>query len=189
MKCGVGGVKRALTGVSGAGRGRTTEVMETEATPVRLVDPVARATRDPFTVPRRTHPIGAVAHRDRVVVTGISVRVSAVRWVGGPVLEVDLRDETGALRLAFVGRTGIAGVQTGALLTVAGVVGRHRGEPVVFNPFLWLGRARPEPRFVVHPPAGTGVSPERRVVAVASADQVGAVLAAPRPEERRHAHG
>jgi hypothetical protein len=163
--------------------------METEATPAQGVDPVARATQDPFTVPGRTHPIGAVVHRDRVVVTGIAVRVTAVRWVGGPVLEVDLRDETGSLRLAFVGRRGIAGVQPGALLTVAGVVGRHRGEPVVFNPFLWLGRAWLEPRFVVHPPSGTGVTLERRAVAVASADQVGAVLATPRSGERRYAHG
>lgn len=163
--------------------------METEATPARPVDPVARATRDPFTVPGRTHRIGAVVHRDRVVITGIAVRVSAMPWAGGPALEVDLRDETGALRLAFVGRTGIAGVQTGALLTVAGIVGRHRGELVVFNPFLWLGRARTEPRFVVHPTPGTGVTLERRVLAVASADQVGAVLAAPRPGERRRAHG
>lgn len=44
-----------------------------------------------------------------------------------------------------------------------------------------LGRGNLLGRFVLRPTAGTGVSLEERVVAVALADQVGAVLAAPRP--------
>jgi hypothetical protein len=52
-----------------------------------------------------------------------------------------------------------------------------------------LGRGQVLGRFVLYPRSGTGVSLEQRVVAVALADQVGAVLAAPQPGERRHAHG
>ncbi len=52
-----------------------------------------------------------------------------------------------------------------------------------------LGRGNVLGRFVLDPTPGTGVSLEERVVAVALADQVGAVLAAPQPGEKRHGHG
>ena len=47
---------------------------------------------------------------------------------------------------------------------------------------LVMGRGRLLGRFVLDPTPGTGVSLEQRVVAVALADQVGAVLAAPAAE-------
>ena len=47
---------------------------------------------------------------------------------------------------------------------------------------LVMGRGRLLGRFVLDPTPGTGVSLEQRVVAVALADQVGAVLAAPTAE-------
>lgn len=96
--------------------------------------------------PRATGKIGAAEPRARVVVTGIVVRVEPVRWVGGPVLEVQLRDETGVLGLAFLGRRAIGGVVPGALMTVAGTVGRHHGRTVILNPELWLRKGpRPAP--------------------------------------------
>lgn len=49
-----------------------------------------------------------------------------------------------------------------------------------------VGRGNTLGRFVLEPNAGTGVSLEQRVVAVAIADQVGAVLAAPQPGEKGH---
>jgi hypothetical protein len=52
-----------------------------------------------------------------------------------------------------------------------------------------MGRGQLLGRFVLQPTPGTGVSLEQRIVAVALADQVGAVLAAPRPGERRQARG
>jgi len=51
-----------------------------------------------------------------------------------------------------------------------------------------LGRGHVLGRFVLHPTPGTGVSLEQRVVAVALADQVGAVLAAPQRGEKQ-SHG
>ena len=47
-----------------------------------------------------------------------------------------------------------------------------------------LGRGQVLGRFILKPTPGTGVSLEQRVVAVAIADQVGAVLAAPTPGEK-----
>jgi hypothetical protein len=49
-----------------------------------------------------------------------------------------------------------------------------------------VGRGSSLGRFVLEPNAGSGVSLEQRVVAVAIADQVGAVLAAPQPGEKGH---
>jgi hypothetical protein len=49
-----------------------------------------------------------------------------------------------------------------------------------------VGRGNTLGRFVLEPNPGTGVSLEQRVVAVAIADQVGAVLAAPQPGEKGH---
>ena len=51
-----------------------------------------------------------------------------------------------------------------------------------------LARGQVLGRFVLHPTPGTGVSLEQRVVAVALADQVGAVLAAPQRGEKQ-SHG
>jgi hypothetical protein len=52
-----------------------------------------------------------------------------------------------------------------------------------------LGRGQLLGRFVLDPIPETGVSLEQRVVAVAIADQVGAVLAAPHPQPGSHPHG
>jgi hypothetical protein len=49
-----------------------------------------------------------------------------------------------------------------------------------------LARGQPIGRFLLEPTPGAGVSLDQRVVAVAIADQVGAVLASPQGEERRN---
>jgi hypothetical protein len=116
--------------------------METAATWTEASDPVTSAMCDPFTVPPASHPIEALVPRSRAVVAGIVVRAEEVRWVGGPVLEVDLQDQTGTLTLALFGRHEVCGVHPGALLTVAGAVGRRDGRLVILNPGLWLN---PEP--------------------------------------------
>lgn len=95
-------------------------------------------TLDPFTVPQPTATIAAADQRARVVVAGMVVRVESVRWVGGPVLEVDLQDLTGTIGLVFTGRHAIAGVGPGAVLAAAGTVGRRRGRSVILNPQMWL---------------------------------------------------
>jgi hypothetical protein len=42
------------------------------------------------------------------VVAGVVVQVEPVHWVGGPVLEVELRDLSGTIRLVFMGRRQVA---------------------------------------------------------------------------------
>lgn len=152
-------------------------LMDTATTRTATSDPVIDRAAPPLAAPAATSPIDAARPRTRVVVTGLVVRVDPVRWVGGPVLEVDLRDPTGTLTLAFFGRRWIAGVQPGSVVTAAGTVGRREGRPLILNPQLWLHAERTEP-FVAHPRPGTCVPFEQQVVAGASADQVGAVLAA-----------
>jgi hypothetical protein len=95
-------------------------------------------TVDPFTVPQPTGTIAAADHRARVVLAGMVIRAEPARWVGGRVLEVDLQDLTGTIRLAFMGRHEIAGVEAGTVLTAAGTVGRHVGHAVILNPQVWL---------------------------------------------------
>jgi len=85
-----------------------------------------------------TAPIGAAQARDAVVVAGIVVGVEPGEWVGGPVLEVQLRDQSGAVGLAFFGRRSIGGIEPGAFLTAAGTIGHHVGDRVILNPRYWL---------------------------------------------------
>lgn len=93
---------------------------------------------DPFVAPVRSHWVAEAPARSRVIVRGVVRDVRATRWVGGPVLEVALSDSTGKLRLAFLGRRRIAGIEDGRELTAAGAVGFHRGRRVVLNPWYWL---------------------------------------------------
>lgn len=109
---------------------------------------------DPFRAPSPTQWLGSVAARERVVVAGIVVRTETVGWVGGPVLEVELRDVTGSICLAFLGRKEIAGIHPGVLLTAAGTVGLRDGHLLVLNPQTWLG-ARAQRGPVVDIPAVT----------------------------------
>ena len=75
--------------------------------------------------------------------------------------------------------------------TVTGATERHfaRGElelPREGVELPVLARGTPIGRFVLDPTPGSGVSLEQRVVAVAIADQVGAVLAAPQEGRSRN---
>ena len=97
---------------------------------------------DPFRAPVATRRAGSVMARELVVVAGIVVGVEATCWVGGPVLEVELRDVTGTICLAFLGRRSIGGVELGALVTAGGTVGRRRGRALILNPLVWLAERR-----------------------------------------------
>jgi hypothetical protein len=114
--------------------------------------------------PSVTVGIGEARRRESVVFAGIVVGVECRRWVGGPVLEVHLRDQTGVVDLVFFGRRAIGGVVQGAFLTAAGTVGRHAGERVILNPCYWLGPRPAEPAGVELPAsAGAGAAIGRPV--------------------------
>jgi DNA/RNA endonuclease YhcR with UshA esterase domain len=77
--------------------------------------------------------IGAATWRQKVTVQG---RVKAVQLGGtaGRSLEVQLFDDTGGLRLLFMGRTHLPGLTCGALVRATGRVGQYRGHLAIANP-------------------------------------------------------
>jgi len=79
-------------------------------------------------------PIGQVRPRQHVRVAGRVVSVTVQPWGSVPTLECDLRDDTGRLIVAFLGRRQIAGVTPGARILVTGVVSDRRGRLVIINP-------------------------------------------------------
>ena len=81
-----------------------------------------------------TMPIGAVEHRQRVMVSG---RIRAMRvqpWSGVPALECTLADESGGVAVVFLGRREVPGIRVGVRLKAQGVVGEHHGQLAILNP-------------------------------------------------------
>jgi hypothetical protein len=79
-------------------------------------------------------PLGELKYRQRALVAG---RVHAVRvqpWSGVSVLECTILDDTGSLRIVFLGRRSIPGVEPGAFLRAEGMVGQHGGQLAMINP-------------------------------------------------------
>jgi DNA/RNA endonuclease YhcR with UshA esterase domain len=56
----------------------------------------------------------------------------------GRSLEVQINDDTGGLRLIFMGRTSIAGIAPGCVLKATGRVGEYRGHLAIANPIYEL---------------------------------------------------
>jgi hypothetical protein len=79
-------------------------------------------------------PIGRVRPRQNVRVAGRVTSVTVQPWGSVPTLECELRDDTGRLVVAFLGRRQIAGVTPGARMVVKGVASERRGQLVIINP-------------------------------------------------------
>ncbi|WP_375487741.1 amino acid permease [uncultured Jatrophihabitans sp.] len=77
--------------------------------------------------------IGAARWRQRLTIEG---RVTSVQLgaAAGRSLEVQVCDETGGLRLLFMGRTSIAGITPGCVVRATGRVGEYRGHLAIANP-------------------------------------------------------
>jgi amino acid transporter len=99
--------------------------------------PALAARSDPAAPYRRlsngTSAIGSVVWRQNVTVEG---RVNTIQLgaTAGRSLEVQIFDETGGLRLLFMGRTQIPGVTCGTVLRATGRVGEFRGHLAIANP-------------------------------------------------------
>lgn len=78
-------------------------------------------------------PIGGVTWRQRVRVEG---RITAVQvgTAAGKSLEAQLFDETGGVRLLFMGRTSIPGIEPGTWVRASGTVGEYKGHLALANP-------------------------------------------------------
>jgi amino acid transporter len=75
-----------------------------------------------------------VRPRRRVQVAGRVASVTVQPWGSVPTLECELRDETGKLIVAFLGRRQVPGVVPGARLLVTGLASDRRGRLVIINP-------------------------------------------------------
>jgi hypothetical protein len=78
-------------------------------------------------------PIGSVTWRQKVTVEG-RVKAVSLGAAAGRSLEVQLFDDTGGLRLLFMGRTSIPGIRPGTVLRATGRVGEYRNHLAIANP-------------------------------------------------------
>jgi RecG-like helicase len=78
--------------------------------------------------------LGEARPRARINATGRITSVTVQTWSSVPTLECELKDETGRILVAFLGRRKIAGIVAGAKMSVSGTVGERSGRLVVINP-------------------------------------------------------
>lgn len=92
----------------------------------------------PLCRPDGTTAIGDLAWRQRATVTGRIRALQVTPVSGSPRLECELYDETGGLTLVFYGRRSVPGIETGAQLRVAGMIGATNGYLTMANPTYTL---------------------------------------------------
>ncbi|MFL6163432.1 MAG: amino acid permease [Jatrophihabitantaceae bacterium] len=94
---------------------------------------------DPVEAPRQPDPpagitpIGSLSWRQQVSVQG---RITTVRigTTAGKALEAQVFDSTGGIRLLFLGRTAIPGIEPGRQVRASGRVGEYKGHLALANP-------------------------------------------------------
>src|SRR5436305_801010 len=83
---------------------------------------------------RGSVPVKDCMGGQKVGVTG-TIRALTLRPVGGvPALEAELYDGSGTIKLVWLGRRRIHGIDPGTSLSVYGRVTKTAGEPTIFNP-------------------------------------------------------
>ena len=83
--------------------------------------------------PDGTTPIADVVWREKVTIEG---RIEAVQLgtSAGRTLEVQVFDDTGGVRLLFLGRTRIPGITPGTVIRATGRMGEYHGHLAIANP-------------------------------------------------------
>src|SRR3954447_8874018 len=85
-------------------------------------------------IERGSTPVGLCRSGERVTVSG-TIKALTLRPVGGvPALEAELYDGSGTLRLVWLGRRRIKGIDPGRSMSAHGRVTQQEGERVMFNP-------------------------------------------------------
>lgn len=79
-------------------------------------------------------PVARCGDRQQVCVSGDVRSVRVDTRGGSPVLEAELYDGTGILRVVFLGRRSVGGLAAGRSLTVHGRVTVTEGQRTMFNP-------------------------------------------------------
>lgn len=90
-------------------------------------DPVSHYAKD-------LTPIGKITWRNRAHVKGRVTSIKTAPRGSAPIVEVEVWDETGGVRLQFLGRREIAGLDVGSELLAEGMVGESDGSLTILNP-------------------------------------------------------
>lgn len=78
--------------------------------------------------------VAQAKYRSRVELFGVLRSVTLRPRLGVPALEAELFDGTGSVRLVWLGRRTIAGIEPGRRLRASGLVSRVDGRALIFNP-------------------------------------------------------
>jgi amino acid transporter len=94
-------------------------------------------------------PIGDLEYRQRGRIAGRVHSMQVQPWSGVQTLECTVVDGSGAIKVVFLGRRTVPGLEAGARLIAEGMVGKHGGVLAIINPAYELlaapsARARPE---------------------------------------------
>lgn len=110
----------------------------TDLTRIEAVEEVERSTAMGGTL------CSQLDDRRRSRVCGVLRSVTLRPRAGVPALEAEVFDGSGTLSVIWLGRRAIAGVEPGRRIVVEGLVSRHDGCPVMYNPRyeLVLGHGR-----------------------------------------------
>lgn len=78
--------------------------------------------------------IGEIQWRKRAEVVGRVTGIRVAPKKSSPLVEIEIWDETGGVRLQFIGRREIAGLEVGSTLRAEGMVGELDGKLTILNP-------------------------------------------------------
>lgn len=104
----------------------------TDLRQIEAVEEVERSTAMGGTLCAQLHD------RSRTRVCGVLRTVTLRPRAGVPALEAEVFDGSGTLSVIWLGRRAIAGVEPGRRVVVEGLVSRHDGHPVMYNPSYQL---------------------------------------------------
>lgn len=79
-------------------------------------------------------PIASITPRSRVRITGVLRSVTVRPRAGVQAFEAELYDGSSTVRLIFLGRREVPGVEAGRHLVAEGLVAQVDGDLVIFNP-------------------------------------------------------
>jgi len=92
----------------------------------------------PTTTVAGVTPIGTIVPRRRAMVRGTLQTVTVSPRLGTCSLQADLTDGTGTVRLVWMGRRTIAGIEPGRRLEASGMIAADHGGRVMYNPVYEL---------------------------------------------------
>lgn len=79
-------------------------------------------------------PCGSISGRCRVTMVGSLRSVTIQPQGSAPALHAEFSDGSGAVTIIWLGRRDIAGIRAGTKLRVEGLVAKHDGKAVMYNP-------------------------------------------------------